>query len=81
MRIRLSADGRVLSGSSKQIAEAMRGLAFGQESRSLASYITWAAEQAKRMNEVELLIQGESDEERAASLVEAMLRTGLARRV
>ena len=41
MRIRMMADGRVLEGTAKQIAEAMHALAFGQESRSLSEYIDW----------------------------------------
>ena len=38
MRIRMMADGRVLEGTAKQIAEAMHALAFGQESRSLPGF-------------------------------------------
>ena len=36
MRIRMMADGRVLEGTAKQIAESMHALAFGQENRTLS---------------------------------------------
>ena len=49
MRIRMLADGRVLEGTAKQIAEAMHALAFGQENRTLSQYIDWAVDQARRM--------------------------------
>ena len=49
MRIRMMADGRVLEGTAKQIAEAMHALAFGQENRTLSEYIDWAVDQARRM--------------------------------
>jgi len=81
MRIKITSDGRVLQGTAKQIVEAMQYVAFGQQDRTLTEYIDWAAEQASRMNEVDLRITGNSDEERAESLVRAMLEAGLAERL
>ena len=81
MRIKITADGRVLQGTAKQIVEAMQYVAFGQQDRTLTEYIDWAAEQASRMNEVDLRITGSTDEERAESLVRAMLEAGLAERL
>ena len=78
MRIRIIADGRVLQGTAKQIVEAMHSIAFGQENRSLSEYIDWAADMSRRMTGVELRVEGESDEEMAASLVNAMIEAGLA---
>ena len=52
------ADGRVLEGTAKQIAESMHALAFGQENRTLSEYIDWAVDQARRMNEIELDVTG-----------------------
>ena len=81
MRIKINADGRVLEGTAKQIVEAMQYVAFGQQDRTLTEYIDWAAEQASRMNEVDLRITGSTDEERAESLVQAMLEARLAERL
>jgi hypothetical protein len=81
MRIRMMADGRVLEGTAKQIAEAMHALAFGQENRSLSQYIDWAVDQARRMNEIDMQVEGDTDDEKAKSLVRAMLEAGLAERL
>jgi len=81
MRIKINADGRVLEGTAKQIVEAMQYVAFGQQDRTLTEYIDWASETASRMNEVDLRITGSTDEERAESLVRAMLEAGLAERL
>ena len=81
MRIRMMADGRVLEGTAKQITEAMHALAFGQENRTLSEYIDWAVEQARRMNEIDMQVEGDTDDEKAKSLVRAMLEAGLAERL
>ena len=81
MRIRITSDGRVLEGTAKQLVEAMHYVAFGQEQRTLSEYIDWAVDQASRMNELDLKVEGETDDEKAASLVEAMLGAGLAEKV
>ena len=81
MRIRITSDGRVLEGTAKQIVEAMHYVAFGQEQRTLSEYVDWAVDQASRMNELDLKVEGETDDEKAASLVEAMLGAGLAEKV
>ena len=81
MRIRMMADGRVLEGTAKQIAEAMHALAFGQENRTLSQYIDWAVDQARRMNEIDMQVEGDTDDEKAKSLARAMLEAGLAERL
>ena len=81
MRIRMMADGRVLEGTAKQIAEAMHALAFGQENRTLSEYIDWAVDQARRMNEIDMQVEGDTDDEKAKSPVRAMLEAGLAERL
>jgi hypothetical protein len=81
MRIRMMADGRVLEGTAKQIAEAMHALAFGQENRTLSEYIDWAVDQARRMNEIDMQVEGNNDDEKAKSLVRVMLEAGLAERL
>jgi len=81
MRIRITSDGRVLEGTAKQIVEAMHYVAFGQEQRTLGEYIDWAVDQASRMNEIDLKVEGETDEEKAVSLVDVMLGAGLAEKM
>ena len=81
MRIRMMADGRVLEGTAKQIAEAMHALALGQDNRSLSEYIDWAVDQARRMNEIDMQVEGDTDDEKAKSLVHAMLEAGLAEKL
>ena len=68
MRIRLMSDGRVLEGTAKQIVEAMQ-------------YIDWLTDQVERLEQTALRVEGETDEEKAASLVQAMLGAGLAEKV
>jgi len=72
---------RLLQGTPKQIVQAMQSVAFGQEDRALGEYIDWAAGMAGRMTGIELEVEGETDDEKAASLVQAMLEAGLAERV
>ena len=57
------------------------GVAFGQETRTLSEYIDWAVDQARRMNEIEMQVEGDIDDEKAKSLVLAMLEAGLAERL
>ena len=81
MRIRLMSDGRVLEGTAKQIVEAMQYIAFGQETRTLGEYIDWLTDQVERLEQTALNIEGDTDEEKAASLVDAMLANGLAEKM
>ncbi|TXD39497.1 hypothetical protein FRC98_03620 [Lujinxingia vulgaris] len=55
--------------------------AVGQENRSLSEYIDWAVDQARRMNEIDMQVEGDTDDEKAKSLVRAMLEAGLAERL
>ncbi len=47
---------------------------------TLPEYIDWVVQNAAKFEEVELKVMGETDEEKAASLVAEMIRTGLTRR-
>jgi len=78
MRIHMIRDGRVLEGTPRQIVEAMRYIAFGQEQRSLSEYIDWLVDQVQRIESIDLKVEGDTDDEKAASLVQAMLNSGLA---
>ncbi|AKF85012.1 hypothetical protein MFUL124B02_08425 [Myxococcus fulvus 124B02] len=71
-------DGRVLQGTAVQIVKGMQDIAFGVERLSLPEYISWVVANAQRFESIALRVQGETDEEKAASLVDEMLREGLA---
>jgi hypothetical protein len=73
-------DGRVFRGTAVQIVKAMQDIAFGVEQFTLPEYIDWVVQNAAKFEEVELKIAGETDEEKAASLVAEMIRTGLTRK-
>lgn len=81
MRIRIKDEERVMQGTATQIVQAMRSLAFGREEQPLGEYITWVAEQLSRMMGVSLEVTGNTDDERARSLVDELLRTGFAEEV
>ncbi len=81
MRIRMMSDGRVFQGTPKQIVEAMQYVAFGQENRTLGEYIDWLVDQVQRLESTALKVEGDTDEDKAASLVQAMLGAGLAQKM
>ena len=81
MRIRMLNDGRVFQGTPKQIVEAMQYIAFGQENRTLGEYIDWLVDQVERLESTSLHVEGDTDEEKAASLVQAMIGSGLAEKL
>nr|BDT31994.1 hypothetical protein MFMH1_16630 [Myxococcus sp. MH1] len=73
-------DGRVLQGTPVQIVRAMQDIAFGVERLSLSEYVDWVVANAQRFESVALRVQGDTDEAKAASLVDEMVREGLAAR-
>ena len=72
-------DGRRLSGTAKQIVEDMKLIAFGHDNDTLSDYIDWLVTQAQEFEGVSLNITGDSEDEKATSLISEMKRTGLAR--
>jgi hypothetical protein len=64
-------DGRVFQGTALQIVKAMQDIAFGVEDFTVPKYIEWVVANARKFEEVELAVKGETDEELAASLVAA----------
>ena len=74
-------DGRVFQGTALQIVKAMQDIAFGVDDFTVPQYIDWVVANARRFEEVELVIKGDTDEEKAAALVSEMLRAGLTRRM
>ena len=73
-------DGRVFQGTALQIVKAMQDIAFGVEQMTIDQYIGWVIDNARRFEDVELAMRGESTEERAKALVDEMLAKGLASR-
>jgi hypothetical protein len=73
-------DGRVFQGTALQIVKAMQDIAFGVEQLTTDQYIDWVVANAMRFESVELRVTGETTDERASALVEAMVSAGLAER-
>lgn len=80
MKIRMR-DDRVFQGTPLQIVRAMQDIAFGVEDFTVSKYIEWVVANAQKFEGVELNVDGQSDDELAASLVAEMIRTGLTSRV
>ena len=59
----------------------MHKKAVGQKDRTLSEYIDWAVDQARRMNEIDMQVEGDTDDEKAKSLVRAMLEAGLSEKL
>ena len=78
MKIRIHADSRILSGSPTEIVKQMHDIAFVPPGLSLTEYTDWAAQMAHDMLGLHLELDGDTDATRSASLVQAMLQTGLA---
>lgn len=72
-------DGRTFQGSALEIVGAMRALCFAPSS-SVRDYMDWLVGNTRRWQGLTLGVTGDTDAERAASLVDELLRAGLARR-
>lgn len=77
MSIRMQ-DGRVFAGTTLEIVRAMQAGAFGTRDGPLGEYVDWAVEQASRMLAIDMRVVGSNDAQKASSLVDEMVRTGLA---
>jgi hypothetical protein len=71
-------DERVFQGTALQIVKAMQDIAFGVDDLTVPEYIDWVVANARKFEEVELKVEGATDDEKAKSLVEEMVRAGLA---
>lgn len=78
MQITMS-DGRVFSGTPIQIVQGMRSVAFDKRDASLSEYINWVVGNVERNEGVALSVTGDTDDERSASLIQAMRDAGLAK--
>ena len=73
-------DDRVFKGTPVQIVRAMKDIAYCVEHLNLTQYIEWVVANAKKFEEVELKVAGNTDDELSAALVDEMVRAGLTRR-
>ena len=80
MRIRME-DGRVFEGTAKQIVEDMKSISFGHDNSTLSDYIDNSVRNALRFNEIVLDVTGDTEEEKAKSLVQEMLKKKLAEKM
>ncbi|TMQ08648.1 MAG: hypothetical protein E6J90_40050 [Deltaproteobacteria bacterium] len=73
-------DDRVFQGTPLQIVRAMQEISFGAEGLTAPQYIASIVADAQRFEGITLAATGTTDAELAASLINEMIRTGLARR-
>ncbi|WP_394845214.1 hypothetical protein LZC95_50330 [Pendulispora brunnea] len=74
-------DGRTFAGTPLDVVRAMQRLAFGVDGLTVHEYVAWVVKNTRRIEGLELDVQGASAEEISASLIREMLLAGLARRV
>ena len=71
-------DGRVFEGTPLQIVTQMKRIAFFVEEMDLAAYIDWVARNVGDLHGTVIDVRGETVEERAASLLDALIAQGMA---
>jgi hypothetical protein len=74
-------DDRVFQGTPLQIVRAMQDISFGAAGLTMRKYVESVVEDAQRFEGIALRVTGNADDDLAASLINEMLRTGLARRI
>jgi hypothetical protein len=77
VRIRLK-DDRILQGTAAQIVAQMRSLALFCQATTLDGYIEFVIDATLRFENVLLRVEGDTEDQRAESLVSELIRTGLA---
>lgn len=80
MKIVMRGTDKAYSGTPLQIIAGMQSSAFGRENLSTAEFIDWLIQSALVYEGIVLDVKGTTDEERAQSLLDAALATGLATR-
>jgi len=78
MKIRIHADQRIYSGTPSEVVQQMHERAFAAQQLTLSEYVDWAAGMARDMLGVHLDVSGDTAELKATSLVQALLKNGLA---
>src|SRR5262249_24716375 len=77
MKIRMQ-DYREFEGTPGEIVRAMKDLFFGGYALTLAEYIDKVVENTLKFEEIQLVVTGQDDDARAASLVSEIVRAKLA---
>jgi hypothetical protein len=70
--------GVVLSGNAVDIVLSLKAKQFGGDDLSVREFIVQFAERMARFNAADVVIEGDSDPELAQSLIDHMIRLGLA---
>lgn len=76
MRIKMQ-DGRVFEGTPKQIVQGMQAISMGRH-LGVHGYIDFLRTQMLKLDGVELVVDGDTEDERCASLLEALRERGYA---
>jgi hypothetical protein len=77
--MRIEMQGRVFQGTALQIVGGLRAL-LGEPDLAIEDYVAWVAREVERQMGVALDVQGDDPEARAGSLLDELVRVGLARR-
>ena len=80
MRIELR-DGEKFNGSPLKIVTQMKGSTMFSDVKTIREYVDMVLRNAKMVENVELMVKGNTDEELARSLVSELIERGLAREV
>jgi hypothetical protein len=80
MQLKLK-DGRVVQGTARQIVSAMRDVSQFSAAATLDEYVGFVQSNTQGFEGVSLDVKGETEDERCASLVDELVRTGLAERL
>jgi hypothetical protein len=74
-------EGRIFSGTAKQIVQQMQRTAIFAAHLSVDEYVNWCVENARRSFSLDVKVTGATTDERCASLLEQMLGTGFAEKI
>lgn len=76
--MQIEIDERTFTGTPVQIVKQMLSMSFAQH-ETIAGYIEWMQGNAERLGDEPFKVTGSTDEELAASLIEAMIAKGYAK--
>ena len=76
MRIRVKSDGRELDGTPLQIIRQLAAIGLGRRV-PVDDYIKWTAEGLSRAHDIDITVTGETEAERAASLLHELEQAGI----
>lgn len=80
MQIKLR-DGEIFSGSSLEIATQMKSSSMFTDALTIREYVATVIRNTKKIENLKLNVNGNTDEELAQSLVREIIKCGLAREV